>query len=60
MVSGQNLNDKNVLIDVDYYRGLVQSHINLVSEEDFKILATKPKWSCVLCGTFRSIGICFT
>lgn len=33
MVSGQNLNDKNVLIDIDYYRGLVQSHINLVGVE---------------------------
>lgn len=31
MVSGQNLNDKNVLIDIDYYRGLVQSQVNLVS-----------------------------
>lgn len=33
MVSGQNQNDKNVLIDVDYYRSLVQSHLELVSRK---------------------------
>ena len=36
MLNGQNLNDKNVLIDVDYYRRLVQNLISLVSDKIFE------------------------
>lgn len=35
MVSAQNVNDKHVLIDVDYYRNLVQSHLQLVSRKGY-------------------------